>query len=73
MPESCCNLALAAAVKSKETNQEWFALSEFSHSPDFSPFMFYLFLAIALATALLALDTARRVRAMVSPVPVAAN
>ncbi len=35
--------------------------------------MFYLFLALALATALLALDTARRVRNMVSPVPVAAN
>ena len=29
--------------------------------------MFYLFLALALATAFLALDTARRVRNMVSP------
>jgi hypothetical protein len=37
------------------------------------PLMFYLFLAIALATALLALDTARRVRNMVSPATAGAN
>ncbi len=35
--------------------------------------MFYLFLALALATALLALDTARRVRNMVSPATVGAR
>jgi len=35
--------------------------------------MLYLFLALALATAFLALDTVRRVRTMVSPAPVRAN
>gem|GEM_PF-1683909 len=35
--------------------------------------MLYLFLALAVATALLALDTVRRVRNMVSPVPVHAS
>jgi hypothetical protein len=33
--------------------------------------MWYLFFALIAATAILALDTARRVRNMVSPAPVA--
>jgi hypothetical protein len=35
--------------------------------------MFFLFLALVAVTALLAMDTARRVRNMVSPAPVAAR
>jgi hypothetical protein len=35
--------------------------------------MFFLFLALVAVTALLAMDTARRVRNMVSPEPVAAR
>ena len=35
--------------------------------------MFYLFLALALATALMVLDTSRRVRNMMQPAPVPAR
>ena len=35
--------------------------------------MWYVFFALILATALLAMDTARKVRDMVSPSPVRAN
>jgi len=35
--------------------------------------MLYLFLALALITALLAVDTARRVRNLLTPAPVAAR
>jgi hypothetical protein len=35
--------------------------------------MWFLFFALLAATALMALDTARRVRNMVSPAPVAAS
>ena len=35
--------------------------------------MLYLFLALALVTALLAMDTARRVRNMLAPAPVVAR
>lgn len=70
MPEFYCNPTPPAGVKHAIATRRR-AARVFNPHLSFS-FMWYLFFALILATALLAMDTARKVRDMVSPSPVRA-
>ena len=70
MPEFYCNPTPSAGVKCAVVTCSRAACVFHPHL-SFN-FMWYLFFALILATALLAMDTARKVRDMVSPSPVRA-
>ena len=70
MPEFYCNPTPPAGVKCAVTVRS--RAARFLSIYLSVNFMWYLFFALILATALLAMDTARKVRDMVSPSPVRA-
>lgn len=70
MPEFYCNPTPPVGVKCATAARR--RAARVFHPYLSSTFMWYLFFALILATALLAMDTARKVREMVSPSPVRA-